>query len=63
MTLQQLKYAIAVSECGNITAASQKFLFLSQVLQLLFVNLKKKLVFQFSRTNKGVIVTNEGNEF
>lgn len=64
MTLQQLKYAIAVSECGNITAASQKVFISQPSLTAAIRELEKEIgISIFSRTNKGVVVTNEGNEF
>lgn len=64
MTLQQLKYAVCVSEFGNITQAAES-LFISQPsltnsIKLLEDELKITI---FNRTNKGVIVTNEGNVF
>ena len=64
MTLQQLKYAVTVSECGNITAASQKVFISQPSLTAAIHELEKEIgISIFSRTNKGVIVTNEGSEF
>lgn len=64
MTLQQLKYAVAVSECGTISAAAEK-LFISQPsLTAAIRELETEMgVTIFSRTNRGVIVSREGEEF
>ena len=64
MTLQQLKYAVAVAECGNVTAASQKIFISQPSLTNAVHELEKEIgITIFSRTNKGVVVTNEGDEF
>lgn len=64
MTLQQLKYAVAVAECGNVTAASQKVFISQPSLTTAVHELEKEIgITIFSRTNKGVVVTNEGDEF
>lgn len=64
MTLQQLKYAVTVSECGTISAAAEK-LFISQPsLTTAIRDLEQELgITIFSRTNRGVIVSREGEEF
>ena len=64
MTLQQLKYAVTVSECGTISAAAEK-LFISQPsLTTAIRELETEMgVTIFSRTNRGVIVSREGEEF
>lgn len=64
MTLQQLKYAVTVSECGTISAAAEK-LFISQPsLTTAIRELESEMgVTIFSRTNRGVIVSREGEEF
>ena len=63
MTLQQLKYAVTVAECGTISAAAEK-LFLSQPsLTAAIRELEAEMgVRIFSRTNRGVIVSREGEE-
>ncbi len=63
MTLQQLKYLVTVAECGNITEAAER-LFISQPsLSLAIHNLETEMgVSAFSRTNKGVRITREGEE-
>ena len=63
MTLQQLTYLVTVAECGNITEAADK-LFISQPsLSTAIHNLEKEMgVTAFARSNKGVVVTREGEE-
>lgn len=64
MTLQQLKYAVTVAECGTISAAAEK-LFISQPsLTTAIRELESEMgATIFSRTNRGVIVSREGEEF
>lgn len=64
MTLQQLKYAVAVADTKNITEAS-KTVFISQPsLTSAIREFEDEMGIRiFSRTNKGVIITNEGDEF
>lgn len=63
MTLQQLTYLVTVADCGNITEAANK-LFISQPsLSAAIHNLEKEMgVTAFVRSNKGVVVTREGEE-
>lgn len=63
MTLQQLNYLVTVAECGNISEAAEK-LFVSQPsLSVAIHNLEEEMgVKAFVRSNKGVIVTSEGEE-
>ena len=64
MTLQQLKYAVTAAECGTISAAAEK-LFISQPsLTTAIRELEAEMgVTIFSRTNRGVVVSREGEEF
>ena len=64
MTLQQLRYAVTVAACGTISAAAEK-LFISQPsLTAAIRELETEMgVTIFSRTNRGVIVSREGEEF
>ena len=64
MTLQQLKYVITVAEKGTVSEAA-KTLFISQPsLTNAIKELENELQIEiFIRTNKGVIVSNEGEEF
>lgn len=64
MTLQQLRYVVTVAEKGTISEAA-KALFISQPS---LTNAIKELEHEmqitiFRRTNKGIIVSNEGDEF
>lgn len=63
MTLQQLTYLVTVAECGNITEAAEK-LFISQPsLSAAIHNLEMEMgVTAFIRSNKGVVLTREGEE-
>lgn len=64
MTLQQLRYIVAVAETGNITEAAKK-LFISQPsLTNAVRELEKEMqITIFNRTNKGVSISNEGALF
>ncbi len=64
MTLQQLKYIVTVAEIGNITEAARR-LFISQPsLTNAIRELEKEMqITIFNRTNKGVVVSNEGDMF
>lgn len=63
MTFQQLTYFVTVTECGNITEAAEK-LFISQPsLSNAIRNLETEMgITAFARTNKGVVLTREGEE-
>lgn len=64
MTIQQLKYAVTAAEKGTMSEAAQ-FLFIAQPsLTNAIRDLEKELrITIFHRTNKGIIATNEGEEF
>lgn len=64
MTLQQLKYIIEIVNCGSMNMAAQK-LFISQPsLSNAVKELEKELGIEiFIRTNKGVSLSNNGQEF
>ena len=64
MKLQQLIYAVKVAECGNITEASRR-LFVSQPsITASIRDLEAEMgVTIFERSNKGVVVTEEGETF
>ena len=61
MTLQQLKYIVTVAECGTISEAATQ-LFISQPsLTNAIKDIEEEMQLTiFHRTNKGVIVSNEG---
>lgn len=64
MTLQQLKYAVTVADTKNITEASRKVFISQPSLTASIHELESEMnITIFSRTNKGVTITNEGDEF
>jgi Transcriptional regulator len=64
MTLQQLKYVVTVADKGTISEAAKE-LFISQpTITNAIKDLEKEMqITIFNRTNKGIIVSNVGNEF
>lgn len=64
MKLQQLRYVVKVAECGSITETSRR-LFVSQPsITASIRDLENEMgVHIFERTNKGVIVSEEGETF
>ena len=64
MTLQQLKYAVTVAETGSITEAAKR-LFISQPsLTNAVHDLEQEMhVVIFQRTNKGIHISKEGEQF
>lgn len=64
MTLQQLRYAVMVAEEGTISDAARK-LFVSQPsLTNAIKELENEMqITIFNRTNKGIVVSNAGDEF
>ena len=64
MTLQQLKYAVAVADTLNITEASKRVFISQPSLTAAIHDLEEEMgVTIFNRSNKGVTITNEGDEF
>ncbi len=64
MTLQQLKYAVAVADTHNITEASRRVFISQPSLTAAIRELEEEMgIIIFSRSNKGVTITNEGDEF
>ena len=64
MTLQQLKYAVVVADTHNITEASRKVFISQPSLTAAIRELEAEMgIVIFSRSNKGVTITNEGDEF
>lgn len=64
MTLQQLKYVIAVAETRNISKAAEKVFISQPSLTSAIHQLEEEMGIQiFSRTNKGVEVSKDGEEF
>ncbi len=63
MTLQQLNYFVTVAECGNITAAAEKLFIAQPSLSSAIHNLEAEMgITAFTRSNKGVILTHDGEE-
>lgn len=64
MTLQQLRYVVMVAEKGTISEAANALYISQPSLTNAMKELENEMqITLFIRTNKGVIVTNEGNEF
>ena len=64
MKLQQLKYVVKVAEMGNITEASRRLFVSHPSITAAIHNLEHEMgVAIFERTNKGVVVTSEGETF
>lgn len=64
MTLKQLEYIIKVSQCGNITDAAQELFIAQPSLTHAIKELESEMgITIFTRTNKGVSLTNEGERF
>ena len=64
MTLQQLKYAITVAQTGTITEAAEKLYISPPSLTNAIHELEKEMNLEiFTRTNKGIIVSKDGEDF
>lgn len=64
MTLQQLRYAIAVADYGSMNQAAAKLIISQPSLSEAVKELEKEIGIRiFGRTNRGILVTTEGNEF
>ena len=64
MTLQQLKYIIAISECGSITSAAQKMLIAQPSLSKAVSELEKEMgITIFYRNNRGIYLSEVGSRF
>lgn len=64
MTLQQLKYAVTAADKGTMSEAAQSLFIAQPSLTNAIKDLEKELgIIIFHRTNKGIIISNEGNEF
>lgn len=64
MTLQQLQYAITVAETGTITEAAKKLYISQPSLTNAIHELEKEMnLVIFQRTNKGILLSGEGEEF
>ena len=64
MTLRQLRYIIAVAECGSISAAAEKLLVAQPSLSKAVAELEEELgITVFFRTPKGIHLSEEGSKF
>jgi DNA-binding transcriptional LysR family regulator len=64
MTLQQMKYAITIAECGSMNEAAHKLYITQPSLSSMIKELEKELgIVLFSRSNRGISITQEGEEF
>lgn len=64
MTLQQLKYIVTIAEKGTISEAAKALFISRSSLTNALKELENELqITIFHRTNKGIIISNEGDEF
>ena len=64
MTLQQLKYTITAAETGTITEAASKLYISQPSLTNAIYELEKEMnIIIFNRTNKGISISKEGEDF
>lgn len=64
MTLQQLKYAITISETGSLNKAAEILYIAQPSLTTAIRELEKEIGIQiFNRSGRGVTLTNDGTEF
>lgn len=64
MTIKQLQYAVTVAETGNMTEAARKLFIAQPSLTSAIHELEKEYgITLFLRSNKGIELTSEGDEF
>ena len=64
MTLKQLQYAVTVADTGNVTEAAKKLFIAQPSLTAAIHELEKEYgITLFLRSNKGIEITMEGDEF
>ncbi len=64
MTLQQIRYMIAVADCASINKAAHQFFLSQPALSGAIRDLENELgIVLFERTNRGAVVTPEGTQF
>lgn len=64
MTLQQLKYAITISETGSLNKAAETLYISQPSLTTAILELEKEIGIRiFNRSGRGVTLTNDGTEF
>ncbi len=64
MTIQQLKYVIAIAECGSISMAAQRMFVAQSSVSKSVAELEKEMgITIFNRNNKGVYLSEDGTNF
>ncbi len=64
MTIQQLKYVIAIAECGSISMAAQRMFVAQSSVSKSVAELEKEMgITIFNRNNKGVYLSEDGTKF
>ncbi len=64
MTLQQIRYAIAIADSGSMNEAAKKLYISQPSLSGAMKELEKELGFEiFFRSSRGILITTEGEEF
>ena len=64
MTLQQIHYAVTVAETGSINRAANELLVSQSCLSTAIHEIEREFrITIFIRSNRGVVVTTEGEEF
>lgn len=64
MTLQQLRYAVTVAECKSMNKAATELFITQPSLSNMIKELESEIHVEiFRRTNRGIIITTEGEEF
>ena len=64
LTLQQLKYVVTVAEKGTISEAAKELFIAQPSLTNAIKELENEIhISIFTRTNKGIIISNKGDEF
>ena len=64
MTLQQLHYVVEVADCKSMNKAAEKLFITQPTLSSTIKDLEKEININiFIRSNRGIILTSEGEEF
>ncbi|MCR4688261.1 MAG: LysR family transcriptional regulator [Saccharofermentans sp.] len=64
MTIQQLKYVIAIAECGSISMAAQRLFVAQSSVSKSVAELEKEMgITIFNRNNRGVYLSEDGTNF
>ena len=64
MTLQQLRYAVTIADSGSMNEAAHRLFITQPSLSSTIKDLEKELgLTLFIRSNRGISITQEGEEF